>query len=498
MRRRAVGGRAAVNDKMLDWLAHRANVMPATVALVDDQGEHTYAELNRRVDRVAGALWSVGVKPGDRVAMLAWNAPEVVELVHAVSRLGAILVPLNARLRVDELAFQLRDAEVALLVCDASLSETAAAAAREAGIASPRVFPLATTTGGVFPRVEVHDGDDPLCIMYTSGTTGLPKGVVLTYGNIFASAAGSVFNLGVLAGDRWLAVLPLFHVGGLSIVIRSVLYGTAMVLHRQFDERALSASLRRNAVTHVSVVSTMLQRLLDVDAEPCAPQVRVVLVGGGPVPEALLERAAALGYPVVQTYGLTETASQVATLAPGDAIARLGSAGKPLVTTRLRIDATPGEPGEILVSGPVVTPGYFRRPEATAAAILDGWLHTGDIGRLDEDGYLYVLDRRDDLIVSGGENVYPAEVEALLLQHPAVRAAAVVGLPDPAWGQVVAAAIVAENGVVPEEIEAWMRERLAGFKVPSRITRVDALPMTASGKVQRRIVREMLAGPPPS
>ena len=479
---------------MLDWLSHRAGVMPRVIALVDDQGDHTYAELDKRVDRVAAALWSDGVKPGDRVAILAWNGPEVVELAHAVARLGAILVPLNARLRVDELAFQLRDAEVALLVCDTSLSETAAAAARAAGVASPHTLPLEGRKGITFPRVGAHASDDPLCIMYTSGTTGLPKGVVLTYGNMFASAAGSAFNLGVLPGDRWLAVLPLFHVGGLSIVMRSVLYGTAVVLHRQFDEHRVSASLRRDRVTHVSVVATMLQRLLDVDAEPCAPQVRVVLVGGGPVPASLLERAAALGYPVVQTYGLTETASQVATLAPADAIARLGSAGKPLVTTRLRVDAPAGEPGEILVSGPVVTPGYFRRPEATAAAIHDGWLHTGDIGRLDEDGYLYVLDRRDDLIVSGGENVYPAEVEALLLRHASVREAAVVGLPDLAWGEVVVAAIVADDGVVPEEIRVWMRERLAGFKVPSRIERVEALPMTASGKVQRRLVREMLAG----
>lgn len=483
-----------MSETMLDWLAHRAGVVPGVVALVDDRGEHTYAELERRVDGVASGLWGAGVRPGHRVAMLAWNAPEVVELIHAVLRLGAILVPLNARLRVEELAFQLRDAEVALLVCDASLAETGTAAAQQAGVPPPRVLPLEAGDGIAFPGMESHAGDDPLCIMYTSGTTGLPKGVILTYGNMFASAAGSAFNLGVLPGDRWLAVLPLFHIGGLSIVMRSVLYGTGMVLHRQFDEHALSSSLRSDGVTHVSVVATMLQRLLDVDAEPCTPQVRVVLVGGGPVPASLLERAAALGYPVVQTYGLTETASQVATLAPADAIARLGSAGKPLVTTRLRVDAPAGEPGEILVSGPVVTPGYFRRPEATEAAIRNGWLHTGDIGRLDEDGYLYVLDRRDDLIVSGGENVYPAEVEALLLRHPDVREAAVVGLPDPAWGQVVVAAIVADDGAAPEEIRAWMRERLAGFKVPSRIVKVDALPLTASGKVQRRVVRERLSG----
>lgn len=482
-----------MNGIMLDWLAHRANALPAAVALIDDAGEHTYAELDSRVDRVASALWRRGIRRGDRVAMLAWNAPELVELIHAVARIGATLVPLNARLRAGELAFQLRDAEVALVVADAALAQTAREAAAEAGMPGPILFPLGEEGPAGFEPAGVRNADDPFCIMYTSGTTGLPKGVVLTYGNFFASAAGSAFNLGVLPGDRWLACLPLFHVGGLSIIIRSVLYGTAVVLHRQFDERAVSASLRNDRVTHISVVATMLQRLLDIDPRPCPPQLRVVLVGGGPVPQPLLERAAGLGYPVVQTYGLTETASQVATLAPADAIARLGSAGKPLVTTRLRIDARPGEPGEILVAGPVVTPGYFRRPEATAAAIRDGWLHTGDIGRLDDDGYLYVLDRRDDLIVSGGENVYPAEVEALLVRHPSVRDAAVVGLPDPVWGQVVVAAVVADGAIDAAELREWIRARIAGYKVPARIEKVESLPMTASGKVQRRLVREQLA-----
>jgi O-succinylbenzoic acid--CoA ligase len=205
-----------------------------------------------------------------------------------------------------------------------------------------------------------------------------------------------------------------------------------------------------------------------------------------------LERALARGLPVLQTYGLTEACSQVTTLSPADAVAHVGSAGKPLVSTRIRIDAPAGEPGEILVSGPTVTPGYWRNPAATARAFRDGWLHTGDVGRLDEDGFLYVIDRRDDLIVSGGENVYPAEVEGHLLQHPCIEHASVVGLPDPEWGQMVTAAVVPRDGFVASEVEAWLRQRLAGYKVPRRWIAVDALPATASGKVQRHLVREIV------
>jgi O-succinylbenzoic acid--CoA ligase len=317
---------------------------------------------------------------------------------------------------------------------------------------------------------------------------------MLTYGNFWASAAGSAFNMGVLPSDRWLAVLPMFHVGGLSILTRSAIYGTTAVIHAAFDEHAVNHALRYEGVTLLSLVATMLRRMLDADGAPFPPSVRAVLVGGGPVSRDLLERALARGLPVLQTYGLTECTSQVSTLSPADAVSHTGSAGKPLVTTGLRVDAPPGEPGEILVSGPTVTPGYWANPEATARAIRDGWLHTGDVGRIDADGFLYVLDRRDDLIVSGGENVYPAEVEGVLLQHPLIESAAVVGLPDAAWGHVVAAAVVARPGFSPEEAAAWMRTRLAAYKVPRTFHILDALPMTASGKIQRHLVRDDLAG----
>jgi O-succinylbenzoic acid--CoA ligase len=330
-------------------------------------------------------------------------------------------------------------------------------------------------------------------IIYTSGTTGRPKGAMLSYGNFWASAAASAFNLGLLSGDRWLACMPLFHVGGLSILLRSAMYGTTAVIHARFEEHAVNRALREDGITLLSVVPAMLQRMLDADALPYPDSVRAVLVGGGPVPSQLLTRALDRGLPVVQTYGLTEASSQVATLAPADAASHVGSAGKALVSTGLRIDAAPNEPGEILVRGPTVSPGYWRSEAATAEAFSGGWFHTGDIGRLDGDGYLYVLDRRDDLIVTGGENVYPAEVVAVLLLHPAVSAAAVVGVPDASWGHVVAAALVAAPGAYIDlpALTEWLRSRVAAFKVPQRFLVVDALPATASGKIQRHLARQM-------
>lgn len=474
-----------------DWLAHRASVLPGREAVAAGGARLTYGELDARVRRFAGGLARLGVREGDRVALLAGNSLEFAVAVHGVARAGAILVPLNTRLTPAELAAQVKGVEPRILLCDDARLEQAGAAAAGAGQEAP--VPLGAIDaepGG--PLREAHDLDDPFCIIHTSGTTGRAKGAVLTFGNFWASAAGSAFNLGVSQEDRWLACMPLFHVGGLSILVRSAVQGTAAVIQPGFDAGAVATALHGEGVTLVSVVATMLQRLLEADARPAPPQLRAVLVGGGPVPPPLLERAFARGYPVIQTYGLSETASQVATLSPGEALRRLGSAGKPLITTRLRVDAPPGEPGEILVSGPVVMKEYWRDPTATAHALRGGWLHTGDIGRLDGEGFLTVLDRRDDLIVSGGENVYPAEVEAALAAHPAVAAAAVAGLPDERWGQAVAAAVVLRAPASGDTLRDWLRGRLAGYKVPRQVTIVEALPMTANGKIQRHLVRALL------
>ena len=473
-----------------DWLSHRAAVLPSHPAVIADDVTLTYSELAARVRGLAGVLQAAGLTPGDRVAVLATNSVELVEAIHAVSRAGAILVPLNVRLTEDELAWQLRDADVRLLLCHAPTESAARTAAVAAGLQPPGVLPL--PAGAPPTACDTHDLDDVHSIIYTSGTTGRPKGAMLTYGNFWASASASAFNLGVTPADRWLACMPLFHVGGLSIVLRSAIYGTTVVLQPGFDERAVMNALHEQSVTHISVVASMLQRMLDVDDRPSPPSLRVVLAGGGPVPMTLLERALARSFPVIQSYGLTEAASQVATLSPADAVAHIGSAGKPLLTTQLRVDAPPGEAGEILVSGPTITPGYFRSEVATAAAIRDGWLRTGDVGRLDEDGFLFVLDRRDDLIVSGGENVYPAEVENILLSFPGVEEAAVVGLPNEHWGQLVAAALVIDEATFDEPaLTPYLAKILAGYKRPRQIQLLPELPKTASGKIQRRLVRDL-------
>jgi len=324
-------------------------------------------------------------------------------------------------------------------------------------------------------------------IVFTSGTTGRPKGAMISYANHFWSAVGSAFKLGVRPDDRWLACLPLYHVGGQAILFRSCLYGTTVVLHDGFDADAVLTSLAIENISLVSLVPTMLERLLRRGlARVAAPALRLVLLGGAAAPPALLADSAAVGLPVAVTYGLTEAASQVATLLPDEARRKPGSAGRPLLFSSIHVadpdgrQLRPGEPGEIVISGPTVMAGYYDDPASTSETIRGGRLHTGDVGYLDEDGDLWILDRRDDLIVSGGENVYPAEVERVLREHPGVAAACVVGLPHPEWGQQVAALVVPtqRESVTESALLAFTRSRLAGYKQPRLLIFADVLPLT--------------------
>ncbi len=333
-------------------------------------------------------------------------------------------------------------------------------------------------------------------ILFTSGTTGRPKAAMVSYSNHFYSAVGSAFRLGVLPTDRWLACMPLYHVGGLAIILRACLYGTAVVLHAGFDVNQVDASLRKQQVSIVSLVPTMLQRMLRSSDPRQWPAMRLVLLGGAAVEPDILAAARSAGLPVATTYGLTEAASQVATMTPDQANHKPGCVGRPLLFSELRIVDDDGQPvaagtiGEICVRGPNVFAGYYHDDDADQLALRSGELHTGDLGYLDDDGDLWVVQRRSDLIVSGGENVYPAEVEQVLANHPAVSAVCVVGLGDPEWGQQVAALVVADTTLTAADLEGFARQSLAGYKVPRTIRFADALPLTGSGKVSRSAVRD--------
>jgi O-succinylbenzoic acid--CoA ligase len=440
--------------KLDDWLAQRSQSCPDRIALVADGAEVTYSELEAEATWVARRLAAHGVRRGSIAAMTMHPRREQIVMVHALMKVGAVLLPLGTRLSAEERATVIAAEEPAVDLDDAG---------------------ELTQTEADLPLLGEHDMDDLACRVMTSGSTGMPDPVGLTYGNFLWSAVASAFNIGVEPEDRWLCCLPLSHISGLGIVMRSVIYGTTAVIHDGFDVDRVAEALERDEITVVSLVTTMLTRLLEAGADLSGP--RAILIGGGPVPEDPLEEALGRGATVVQTYGLTETCSQVTTLAPVDAKRKLGSAGRPLLTTHLRI-----QDGEILVQGPTVAPGR---------ADADGWLHTGDLGRIDEEGFLYVDDRIDDMIVTGGENVIPAEVEKVLLRHPEVADAAVVGREDPEWQQAVTAIVVLQDGseASPDDLRRHCAESLAGFKVPKRVELAAALPRTPSGKLMRRALR---------
>jgi O-succinylbenzoic acid--CoA ligase len=419
-------------------------------ALITADGSITYAQLGAGAARTARRLAALGVGEGDRVATTLAPGLAFAELLHALPLLGASLVPLNTRLTDAERRWQLEDSGARLCVEEPPAGDEADAQL----------------------RTEV-DPDSEHSVIYTSGTTGRPQAVSLTHRNHTASAFASAWNLGVAPDDRWLCVLPLFHVGGLAILLRSAIYGTTGVIHDGFDAERVKQEFENGEISVASLVPTMLRRLVEAGLET-APALRAVLLGGGPVPRDLLEWSAERGLPVLQTYGMTQTSSQIATLSAAEAVQRTGSAGRPLPGVELSIS---GE-GEILVKGPMVSPGALEQ---------DGWLHTGDRGRIDEDGFLWVEGRLKDVIVSGGENVACAEVERVLEEHPAVVEAAVAGRPDPEWGEVVTAFLVLDGGELDEAaLIAHCRERLAGYKVPRELHTVDALPRNAAGKLLRR------------
>jgi len=520
-----------------DWVARQAAARPEHPALVVDGRTTSYAALEHGVRTVAARLRALGIAPGKRVGAVLGNGPRLIELVHGCARCRVPLALFDPRLTPGEVAQLAVRAGVALVVAE----DDTATHGRQAAQAAGALLFVVEGTGAEAPSVESFtdgvatiDLERPHTVVFTSGTTGAARPVVLTGANHLWSAFGSAEALGVQPDDRWLCCLPLAHVGGLAIVLRAAIFGATVVLERRFDAAAVAHALVGGCVSLASLVPTALGRVLDeldtmstalgrkLDTKPTAlggeldimprapgdrartvPALRAVLIGGARSTPDLLARARASGLPVAPTYGLTEAASQVATLRPDRPLGPAGYVGHPLVATRVRIVRRDGsaahadEAGEIQLTGPTITPGLLDRvaPEPVAFAGMrtdDGWLRTGDVGAIDESGGLTIVGRHDEVIVTGGENVAPEEVEAVLGHVRGVAEVAVAGAPDTEWGQVIVAWVVPRPGTSPpslEEIRAACRGQLASHKLPRRLELVGALPRTALGKVKRSMLR---------
>ena len=485
-----------------DWLAARARTDPNSLALIDgDTGTRwSYQELFARVRRLAAGLREIGVAVGDRVGVVATRDPKTVSVLWAVLGAGAVLAPLEATAPAGKIRNLASTAGLEYLFVEPARRGQVAAAIEGAC----QVYSMDSLTGSAMtdsaptaqgrPRHRKRI-DETRILLFTSGSTGEPKVVRLTPRNIGASAAGSAFRLGVEPEDRWVLTLPLYHMGGLAIVLRAAIYGTAFVLEREFDAPGTARTIQEYGATGISLVPTMLRRLLDEGWSPAT--LRFALVGGAPTPESLARRALDAGVPLHTTYGMTETASQVATATPAELRVDPVTVGRPLRTVQVEIvdsagaDLEPGDVGEITVSGPVVSPGYLHGP---SEQFESGRFHTGDVGYRDEAGRLSVTGRESTVIITGGENVYPQRVEAAFRALEAVEDAAAVGLDDPEWGERVAVLLVTHEPATADDLEAAVEDRLSSYEIPKTIGFASAIPRTQSGTVDRDAVRSLLDG----
>ncbi|NEA67189.1 long-chain fatty acid--CoA ligase [Streptomyces sp. SID12488] len=493
---------------------------PEAVAVTQEDRRLTVRELHDRVNRLAAGLTELGVRRGDVVGLLLYNRPEFLELVYAANRVGAVFLPLNYRLSEEEWAYILGHSQAKAIVTEPEFVRAADRIAGKLDGLEQRILVDGEAESDEWTNYEAlldrHEGarvdpvevgpDDLQRLMYTSGTTSRPKGVRITYGNLHAKNVSQIVHFGLTAADTTLVAGPLYHVGGLDMPALPVLYaGGGVVLQRKFDAPGVLRAIEEHKVTNAWLAPVMVNAVLEVPDRDSydTTSMRFIVGGGEKTPEPVLRRIMN-AFPnawFADAYGLTETVSGDTFLDREHALSKLGSVGRPVPHTRIRIvddtdkEAPAGELGEITLRGPKVFAGYWRDEKATAAALRDGWFHTGDIGHVDEEGFLYIDDRKKDMIVSGGENIATPEVERVLYEHPAVLEAAVVGLTHPRWGEVPRAFVVFRPGTEAgvDELREFCHGRLAKFKVPARFDVVDELPRTPSGKVLKRTLRDIPA-----
>src|SRR5579875_1783808 len=472
--------------------------------------------LSDRVNALARGLKELGIGRGEVVALLLYNCPEFLEATFAANKLGAVWLPLNYRLAAAEWQYILGHSGARVIVTEPEFAPLIDAIAGELPELQHRVLLGADADrpwmafetlvepyrGERVPDAEVGEHDLQR-LMYTSGTTARPKGVMITYGNLLWKNVSHILEFGITSSDRTLVAGPLYHVGGMDLPASAVLYaGGSLVLLRKFEARETLAAIQAEGVTNLWLAPAMVNMILQLpDLESYDTRsVRFIINGGEKMPIPLIQRILR-AFPNAwfsDAYGLTETVSGDTFMDREHVISKIGSVGKPVLHLGVRIvdeegrEVPPNQLGEVVLRGPKVFKGYWRDPEATAAAIRDGWFHTGDIGRIDEDGYLYIEDRKKDLIISGGENIASSEVERALYEHTEVLEAAVIGIPDPRWGEVPKAFVVLRSGsgVTAQDLVEHCRQRLARFKVPRQVEFIDALPRNPSGKVLKRELRE--------
>jgi len=488
------------------WFGERALRTPERKALHFEGRDWTYAQFQQEIEAVAAGLAARGAARGERVAFLGHNQPMFLFAMFACARLGAIFTPLNFRLTGPELAFMLEDSGACLLIVDeAHRAVIAPHVERLAVLAAEQ--PDSWTDGAPPPAAPVAAREDDVAvIMYTSGTTGRPKGAMLTHGNFWWNNVSGMHAMDVLENDVTLVAAPLFHIGGLNVTTLTALQkGAQILLHRTFDPARALADIAAHRVTTMFGVPAMFLFMAHQPgfAECDLSSLRLLVVGGAPCPLPLLKTYLARGVSMQQGYGLTETAPMVSFLAPEHALRKVGSSGRTPIFVEVKIVGLDGQPapqGEILVRGPNVFKGYWGQPEATAKAIdAEGWFHTGDAGFVDDEGFLTISDRIKDMIITGGENVYPAEIESELMRHPAIAEVGVIGEPDAQWGERVVAVIALKPGatLALEELRAFAAERLAPYKLPKRLEFVSVLPRNATGKILKQRLRETLTNAAP-